>query len=138
MVKGVTNKLADGTVIDQFSYTYDGAGNQRSKIEFTNGVMRGETTYTYDKQNRLESVTEPDGTVTSYTYDKAGNRETETTVEHGVETINRYTYNDLSNQLIKSVTRDAVINNTYNAAGYCVAKESYVDGKALSQERHGD
>lgn len=116
-MKGVTNKLADGTVIDQFSYTYDGAGNQRSKIEFTNGVIRGETTYTYDKQNRLESVTEPTGTVTSYTYDKAGNRETETTVEHGVEMINRY---------------------TYNAAGYRVAKESYVDGKALSQERHGD
>ncbi len=171
LVKGVTNKLADGTVIDQFSYVYDGAGNLTSKTELANGVMRGETTYTYDKQNRLVSVTNPDGSTTSYTYDKAGNRATETTVENGVETVKSYIYNgrnqlltvetfigealiskteytydangnqltetktengitvvvlaneyDLRNQLICSITEDAVINNTYNASGYRVEK----------------
>ena len=178
LVKGVTNKLADDTVIDQFSYVYDGAGNLKSKIELANGVMRGETTYTYDKQNRLVSVTNPDGSTTTYTYDKAGNRATETTVENGVETVKTYTYNgrnqlltveqtiggvavsrttytydangnqlsevetqndvsvtkltntyDLRNQLICSATEDAVINNTYNASGYRVAKVVTKDGK---------
>ena len=178
LVKGVTNKLADGTVIDQFSYVYDGAGNLKTKIELANGVMRGETTYTYDKQNRLVSVTNPDGSTITYTYDKAGNRATETTVENGVETVKTYTYNgknqlltvdqtvggvavskttytydangnqlsevetqndvsvtkltntyDLRNQLICSVTEDAVINNTYNASGYRVAKAVTKDGK---------
>ncbi len=179
LVKSVTNTLADSTVIDSFTYVYDGAGNQISKTELTNGVDRGTTIYTYDAQNRLESVTEPDGTVITYTYDGAGNRATETTVENGVETVKTYSYNgrnqllnvvqavegvtvmktvytydangnqlsqtettyavatesgtdetvtvltntyDLRNQLMKSVTEDATINNTYNAAGYRVSK----------------
>ena len=64
--------------------------------------MRGETVYTYDEQNRLKSVTEPDGTMISYTYDGAGNRATETTVENGVKNAKTYTYNG-RNQLLNVV-----------------------------------
>ena len=67
---------------------------------------------------------------TDYTYDVAGNRLTETKTTYAVAmesgkdettTVLTNTY-DLSNRLVKSVTKDAVINNTYNAAGYRVSK----------------
>ncbi len=68
----LVNKKADGSVIDSYSYTYDGAHNQSSKTD-----SKGVTSYEYDSLNRLEKVTEPNGRTTSYTFDKAGNRLTE-------------------------------------------------------------
>ncbi|WP_133051135.1 RHS repeat domain-containing protein, partial [Ruminiclostridium hungatei] len=59
------NKKADGSSIDSYSYTYDGAHNQISKTD-----TKGATNYEYDSLNRLEKVTEPNGRTTSYTFDK--------------------------------------------------------------------
>ncbi|WP_459195784.1 RHS repeat domain-containing protein [Wukongibacter baidiensis] len=58
-------------VINEFSYTYDGVRNQLTKVD-TNGT----TTYTYDKLNRLETVSEPDGNQVTYTFDDNGNIKT--------------------------------------------------------------
>ena len=58
----LTNKKADGSQIELFSYTYDNANNQTSKTD-----ARGTTSYTYDNLERLETVEEPDGTLTEYT-----------------------------------------------------------------------
>lgn len=56
------------------SNVYDPVGN-RTSVTDGNGHQ---TTKVYDGQNRLSSVTVPDGGVTSYTYDGAGNKLTET------------------------------------------------------------
>ncbi|WP_035381784.1 RHS repeat domain-containing protein, partial [Fervidicella metallireducens] len=61
LLKTLVNKKSDGTVFESYSYTYDGAHNQTSKVD-----KKGTTIYTYDKLNRLETVTEPSGKVTSY------------------------------------------------------------------------
>lgn len=80
------------TVIDSYSYTYDEAHNQISKID-----AKGITVYTYDELNRLKTVAEPAGTITkttAYTYDAAGNRENETITKGTEITVNTYTYNE--------------------------------------------
>ena len=163
LLQALTNRKTDGSLIDAYSYTYDAANNQTSKTD-----ARGTTVYTYDVLNRLETVTEPNGTVTAYTYDKAGNRETET-IRQGANTIlNTYNYNqqnrllqvmvtqngtltgtteytydsngnqlattvngtvkiinsyDLRNQLVRTFTSAATVENRYNAEGYRVEKK---------------
>ena len=163
LLQALTNRKADGSLIDAYSYTYDAANNQTSKTD-----ARGITVYTYDALNRLETVTEPNGTVTAYTYDKAGNRETET-IRQGANTLlNTYSYNqqnrllqvtvrqngtltgtteytydsngnqlattvngtvkiinsyDLRNQLVRTFTSAATVENRYNGEGYRVEKK---------------
>lgn len=95
--KTLVNKKADGSVIDSYSYTYDGAHNQTSKTD-----SKGITNYEYDSLNRLEKVTEPNGRITSYTFDKAGNRLTETVLAGAVSVTTTYTYNE-QNRLISTV-----------------------------------
>ncbi|OPX42547.1 tRNA(Glu)-specific nuclease WapA precursor [Ruminiclostridium hungatei] len=162
LLQTLTNKKADGSIIDTYSYTYDAANNQTSKTD-----ARGTTVYTYDALNRLETATEPNGTVTAYTYDKAGNRETETIRQGTNTTLSTYSYNeqnrllqvtvkqngtltgtteytydsngnqltttvngtvniinsyDLRNQLVRTVTSTATVENRYNGEGYRVEK----------------
>lgn len=57
----LTNKYPDGTVMDVYTYTYDGTNNQTSKHEIINGVEKGTTRYEYDALDRLKKVTEPGG-----------------------------------------------------------------------------
>ncbi|TYQ14887.1 UNVERIFIED_CONTAM: RHS repeat-associated protein [Acetivibrio alkalicellulosi] len=94
MLKTLTNKRANGVIMDEYSYTYDDASNQDSKTEIINGVEKGTTSYTYDELNRLKTVTEPNLRKTTYTYDRAGNRETETIESGSDTTVNTYAYND--------------------------------------------
>jgi len=53
-LKTLANKLADGTVIDAYNYSYDGAGNLLQTLD-----GKGLTEYGYDGLNRLASVSEP-------------------------------------------------------------------------------
>ncbi len=114
-VTSVKNTLADGSVQDEFLYTYDAAGNLKTKTEKSGDTERGTTAYTYDSLNRLSRVEYPDGRTVSYTYDGAGNRRTmtetvQTAASDGtqktvtVETI--YTYNS-RNQLVRSAGTEA-------------------------------
>ncbi len=98
--KTLVNKKADGSVIDSYSYTYDGAHNQTSKTD-----SKGETKYEYDSLNRLEKVTEPNGKITSYTFDKAGNRLTETVLAGTVSVTTTYRYNE-QNRLVSTVKQN--------------------------------
>ncbi len=52
-------------------YTYDGNGNRTKLLEYEKGNVK-ETTYTYDKNDRLLTESTGDDTVT-YTYDDNGN-----------------------------------------------------------------
>jgi RHS repeat-associated protein len=56
---------------DRFLYTYDANGNLTSKIDKATAAL---TTYGYDGQDQLVSVTLPDGTAVSYRYDGIGRR----------------------------------------------------------------
>jgi YD repeat-containing protein len=62
------NKKPNGSIISEYSYTYDLAGRQLSKTD-----SYGTTNYDYDKAGRITKVTAP-GKTTVYAYDKAGNR----------------------------------------------------------------
>jgi RHS repeat-associated protein len=93
-LKNLTNKRADGSMMDSYTYTYDEAGNQDSKQEIINGIDKGTTKYIYDSLNRLESVKAGKET-SSYTYDAAGNRDTETITEsvYNNKQVATYKYN---------------------------------------------
>jgi RHS repeat-associated protein len=86
----LTNKKANGNIIDAYNYAYDGAGNRTQILD-----GHGTTTYTYDVLNRLLiTATEPDGRVTTYTYDGSGNRETETVTQNNQSVVTTYQYNE--------------------------------------------
>jgi YD repeat-containing protein len=94
------NKTANGSVLESYSYTYDGAHNQTSKVD-----KKGTTIYNYDSLNRLETVTEPSGNVTRYEFDMAGNRTKETftkalIINNVLRTITSYSYNE-QNRLMR-------------------------------------
>ncbi len=64
----LTNTKGGGSIISEYSYTYDKAGRQTSKED-----GYGRTEYTYDKAGRVQKVETP-GKTTVYAYDGAGNR----------------------------------------------------------------
>jgi len=61
------NFSKDGSII---KYHYDTMGN-RTAVKIGSET----TSYTFDEMNRLKTVTDPDGGMTTYAYDKNGNRE---------------------------------------------------------------
>jgi len=99
LLETLINRKADHTIIDSYAYTYDAAHNLLTKTD-----SRGITSYTYDVLNRLSSVSEPSGKVTSYTYDASGNRATQTVILGADTTITTYTYDSL-NRLLGTVTQ---------------------------------
>lgn len=119
----LTNKKADDSIIEQYSYTYDNNGNQLSKTDST-----GTTNYTYDSLNRLKTIVEPDGTETSYDFDGAGNRTSQLIVKGGSISLTTYTY-DNQNQLKKESTQyqgnAKITNYEYDSNGNLVSKSNY-------------
>ena len=88
LLEGAANHRPNGNYISTYTYGYDPNGNLLQKLD-----AQGLTTYTYDHQDRLETLTEPTGRVTEYTYDLAGNRATETKTEGEETTVTISTYN---------------------------------------------
>jgi RHS repeat-associated protein len=129
LLRTLVNKAANGTVIESYSYTYDNAHNMLSKTD-----NKGTTSYTYDELNRLKTVTEPSGKVTTYTYTSAGNRNTETVVEGSNTTVKTYTYDSLNRLLsiIVSLNTVTVENTAYtydnNGNQLTSRVDSYVNG----------
>jgi RHS repeat-associated protein len=122
-------------------YVYDKAGNR-----LTEQVITGEeeelTEYTYDEQNRLLFTTKTADktvTITNYSYDNNGNMLSELTEEliddngqegalglsilggGGLEGAVLYEY-DARNRLVRVITGENTIANTYNGEGRRIAK----------------
>ena len=63
------NNLNQYTEVNGFDYQYDADGNLKSTTDPSKTSL-----YSYDSEDRLVSVIEPNGTVTAYEYDAFGNR----------------------------------------------------------------
>ena len=61
------------TVIDEYTYTYDRAGNRTTRTNETKGDSSLDETYTYDDLDRLETMDRADGFDQDWTLDGAGN-----------------------------------------------------------------
>ena len=95
----------NGSVIANYVvYGYDKAGNVTS-MKTANETQ--ETKYEYDKQNRLQTLTDPMGKTETYTYDRNNNLET-ITDRNGNLTTNKYDelnrVKDVRVKLAKSTT----------------------------------
>ncbi len=86
-VQSLINYASNGAVNSEFTYTYDSLGRVQSMT-----TLDGATSYGYDADSRLTSVTLPGGQTIAYGYDAMGNRTTAT--QNGVTTS--YTTNDLN------------------------------------------
>ena len=99
---------ADETTL---SYTYDAVGNRTVLTETQGGATRI-TRYTFDVPNRLSTVTDPEGNITTYQYDAAGNRigmehANGNTVDYVYDELNRLTsltHQNSSNVITKGFT----------------------------------
>ncbi len=86
----LTNKLPNGTTLNNYVYQYD-ANDNINRIESNNGTV----SYEYDELNQLKNETLSDGTIIIYEYDSVGNR---TKKSIGANTTT-YQY-DNANQLV--------------------------------------
>lgn len=98
---------------------YDAAGNRRTLTVMAANAASTTTQYDFDALNRLQSVTAPDGRVTTYTYDANGNQ---TEVTHGNGTRSETLFDALNR--IESITHRnagnqilAQLNYTLDATG---------------------
>ena len=79
--KSITTKTAEGEILLEYTYTYDGNGNRTGKADSDKAVKHagndsstGTTSYLYDSLQRLQEASYPTGRVEQYQYDHAGNR----------------------------------------------------------------
>jgi RHS repeat-associated protein len=116
--------IADGTSdAAKTSYGYDNNGNLTSVVspkEQSGQPYAGQSTIAaYDERNRVMSVTDPLGNVTSCGYDAAGHKASSTRPNGQTITYNSYdSMNRLLQQTVKQTPDpDAVTKYTYYASG---------------------
>lgn len=94
---------------DVLSFTYDPAGNRRTRTDYNGAV----TDYTYDALNRLKTISYPDATTVSYTYDRLSRLQTATN-ENG--TVN-FDYNKMNRITTVTDVFGQVVDYNYDANG---------------------
>lgn len=108
LLTGIINSNPDGTN-KKYYYNYDPEGLLTKKQE-----PKGTTTYRYNGDKQLVSMTEPSGRVTSYTYDRAGNRRNQKVADGSAVTEISYSY-DSQNRLTETVEQkpDTTVHTAY-------------------------
>ncbi|GGP83796.1 RHS repeat-associated core domain-containing protein [Streptosporangium pseudovulgare] len=89
---GVKNEVTNVTHTAKVTYTYDADGNKLTETlsDLTGGDPERVTTYTYDASGRVETVTDPEGSVVRTAWDTTGAR-VSTTDQLGVVRTFGYT-----------------------------------------------
>jgi len=95
-ISNVIHKNKEGELIEEYGYEYDSNGN-REKIEKITSSEQSNSSYVYDKLNRVKKVKYSNDFFELYTYDELGNRISKTTPNGTV----KYEYNE-ENRLIKA------------------------------------
>ena len=123
---GLVTMTAQGKVLLNLRYAYDGNGNctEKSGEPYQN-------TYTYDRMNRLTGSIQ-DGKGVRYAYDPAGNRLRK---ETGQET-ETYCYN-AKNQLTERHTREEVIRYRYDPQGNLLEEQGETRRKQYAYDAAG-
>jgi len=130
-LKTLVNKKADGSTLNSYGYTYDGAGNQETKNE--NNII---TSFDYDTLNRIQTVTQSGAVTQAFTYDSAGNIDNMYSENFSVGITADYTFNEL-NQLTQYAESERLpFSYTYYANG--LRKTKTVDGITTTYYYDGD
>ena len=95
-ISNVIHKNKEGELIEEYKYEYDSNGN-REKIEKITSNEQSNSSYVYDKLNRVKKVKYSNDFFELYSYDELGNRISKTTPNGTV----KYEY-DEENYLIKA------------------------------------
>ncbi|WP_386190485.1 RHS repeat-associated core domain-containing protein [Streptosporangium jomthongense] len=131
---GVKNEVTDVTHTAKVTFTYDADGNKLTETlsDLTGGDPARTTTYTYDTNGRLKTVTDPEGGVTQSTWDNIGARVSETDPMGTVTTFGYTNRGELATKTLKNWTgspvspqapQDKVLESyTYDPAGRLGAK----------------
>ncbi len=90
----------------RLSYEYDTVGNRTAVVTHV-----GRTAYTFDKLNRLASVTDPDDNTTTYGYDTVGNR---ASVTYPNDVTTTYSYDELNRLVLLENTGPAGLISGYD------------------------
>lgn len=108
LLTGIINTNPDGTN-KKYYYNYDPEGLLTRKQE-----PKGTTTYRYNGDKQLVSMTEPSGRVTGYTYDRAGNRRSQRVADGSDVTAIEYIY-DSQNRLTATIEKkpDTTVHTDY-------------------------
>ena len=108
LLTGIINTNPDGTN-KKYYYNYDPEGLLARKQE-----PKGTTTYRYNGDKQLVSMTEPSGRVTGYTYDRAGNRRSQRVADGSDVTAIEYIY-DSQNRLTATIEKkpDTTVHTDY-------------------------
>lgn len=108
LLMGIINTNPDGTN-KKYYYNYDPEGLLTKKQE-----PKGITTYSYNGDKQLVSMTEPSGRVTGYTYDRAGNRRSQRVADGSDVTAIEYIY-DSQNRLTATIEKkpDTTVHTDY-------------------------
>ena len=111
LIKTTVNKNANGNVLSSYTYTYNLAGNELTKVG-----TDGTTAYQYDDLNRLTKVTYSDASTEAYTFDENNNRLSKTVTNSLGTATTTYTYNNLD-QLLEKTDDDGTIYYEYDDNG---------------------
>lgn len=105
------------------TYTYDAANRVKSVTQILTGAPGGQivTSYGYDVQGNLTSVTDPNGNVTTYVYDDFGRLLRQASPVAGVTT---YTCDAAGNVLTTTDANGATTARSYDALGRVLSSVS--------------
>lgn len=128
-----TNALGN-TVYNQYSSTYDSAYLTQTSIIVSGQNVSSSFTYNFPTGNELSS-TDPNGFTTYYSYDKLNRLLTVTYPTVGGQTaFTQYTYNDKNNFVTMTDPNGNVAKQYFDGLGRSIKYERYSGGSVYSKE----